>query len=58
MNFTISAFVKHLPSYLSKVDKKGYFRINNVKAGKYRLYALKDLETAKITIWPTNRSLS
>ncbi|MGA1978069.1 MAG: Ig-like domain-containing domain [Bacteroidales bacterium] len=42
-----SAFVKHLPSYLSKVDKKGYFRINNVKAGKYRLYALKDLDNSK-----------
>jgi uncharacterized protein (DUF2141 family) len=42
-----SAVVKHLPSYISRVRKNGYFRINNIKAGKYRLYALKDIDNSK-----------
>jgi hypothetical protein len=37
-----SFVVKHLPDYISRVDQKGYFRMNNVKSGTYRLYALKD----------------
>jgi len=37
-----SAVKKHLPDYLSIIDKNGYFRINNVKPGSYRLYALND----------------
>ena len=42
-----SAVVKHLPDYISRVDQNGYFRINNVRAGKYRLYALKDVDNSK-----------
>ncbi|MBK7712586.1 MAG: Ig-like domain-containing protein [Bacteroidales bacterium] len=42
-----SFVVKHLPDYISRVDQKGYFRINNVKAGTYRLYALKDADNSK-----------
>jgi hypothetical protein len=42
-----SFVVKHLPDYISRVDLKGYFRINNVKAGTYRLYALKDNDNSK-----------
>jgi hypothetical protein len=42
-----SAFNKHLPDYISRADKKGYFRIDNVKEGKYRLYALKDADNSK-----------
>ena len=42
-----SFVVKHLPDYISRVDLKGYFRINNVKAGKYRLYSLKDGDNSK-----------
>ncbi len=42
-----SFVVKHLPDYISRVDLKGYFRINNVKAGTYRLYALKDGDNSK-----------
>jgi len=42
-----SFVVKHLPDYISRVDQKGYFRINNVKSGKYRLYALKDADNSK-----------
>ena len=42
-----SFVVKHLPDYISRVDQKGYFRINNVKNGIYRLYALKDGDNSK-----------
>jgi hypothetical protein len=42
-----SFVVKHLPDYITRVDLKGYFRINNVKAGSYRLYALKDADNSK-----------
>jgi hypothetical protein len=42
-----SAVMKRLPDYISKVDKKGYFRIDNVKGGTYRLYALKDADNSK-----------
>jgi hypothetical protein len=42
-----SFVVKHLPDYISRVDPKGYFRINNVKTGSYRLYALKDGDNSK-----------
>jgi|GEM_PF-1333543 len=33
---------KDKPYYLSETDKTGKFLINNVKAGDYRIYALKD----------------
>jgi hypothetical protein len=39
--------VKHLPDYISRVDQKGYFRINNVNSGIYRLYALTDGDNSK-----------
>ena len=42
-----SAVVKNLPDYISRVDQTGYFRINNVRPGRYRLYALKDLDNSK-----------
>jgi hypothetical protein len=42
-----SAVQKHLPEYISMVDQFGYFRIDNVRAGKYRLYALKDVDNSK-----------
>ena len=42
-----SFVVKHLPDYISRVDQKGYFRINNVKTGTYRLYSLKDADNSK-----------
>jgi uncharacterized protein (DUF2141 family) len=45
--FSDSAVVKHLPSYISRVWKNGYFRINNIRAGKYKLYALKDIDNSK-----------
>ncbi len=42
-----SAFVKHIPEYISRADKNGYFRIDNVREQKYRLYALKDADNSK-----------
>lgn len=42
-----SFVVKHLPDYISRVDQKGYFRINNVREGVYKLYALTDADNSK-----------
>jgi len=42
-----SAVVKHLPEYISRVDQDGYFRIDNVRPGTYRLYGLKDGDNSK-----------
>ena len=42
-----SFVVKHLPDYISRVDLKGYYRINNIATGTYRLYALKDGDNSK-----------
>ena len=42
-----SAVTRHLPDYISMVDNNGYFRINNVRAGSYRLYALKETDNSK-----------
>jgi len=44
---TDSAFIKHIPDYISRADAKGYFRIDNVREGKYKLYALKDADNSK-----------
>jgi uncharacterized protein (DUF2141 family) len=38
---------KQLPDYISKADQNGYFRIDNVREGKYLLYALKDEDNSK-----------
>lgn len=37
-----SAPRKTLPAYITLAGINGYFRINNIKAGAYRLYALRD----------------
>jgi len=42
-----SAVIKNLPDYITRVAVDGYFRIDNVRAGKYRLYALKDDDNSK-----------
>jgi Bacterial Ig-like domain len=42
-----SAVVKHLPEYISRADPNGYFRINNIRPGIYRLYGLKDGDNSK-----------
>ena len=37
-----------IPTYITKTDKTGAFRINNVKAGEYKLYALIDKNNNKL----------
>ena len=34
--------MKKIPMYIGKTDLKGYFRINNIRADTYKIYALKD----------------
>jgi len=41
-NLEDSAFTNLVPNYVSKADKSGGFRLNNLKADTFRLYALKD----------------
>lgn len=38
-----SAFNKLTPDYVTKADEEGNFRINNLKADSFRIYALKDV---------------
>jgi hypothetical protein len=42
-----SAVTKHIPEYISRVDQNGYFRIDNIRSGIYRLYALSDADNSK-----------
>jgi hypothetical protein len=42
-----SAVEKHLPDYIARVDLTGYFRMDNIRPGKYRLYALIDNDNSK-----------
>lgn len=42
-----SAFMREIPSYIAVAGKDGYFRIDNVAAREYRLYALKDADNSK-----------
>ena len=42
-----SAVKKQIPDYITRVEKNGEFRIDNVRKGKYRIYALKDLDNSK-----------
>ncbi len=41
-NLNDSAPMLEIPSYIGKTDKNGNFEINNVKTGKFRIFALKD----------------
>jgi len=42
-----SAVISQLPDYISRVDNTGYFSIDNISRGSYRLYALKDDDNSK-----------
>ena len=42
-----SSVRRQIPDYISRADKNGYFRIDNIREGKYRLYALIDLDNSK-----------
>lgn len=42
-----SSVKKQLPDYITRVEKNGEFRIDNMSGGLYRLYALKDADNSK-----------
>jgi len=42
-----TAVLEGIPDYITRVEKNGNFRINNISAGTYSLYALKDLDNSK-----------
>ncbi|HEX2968005.1 MAG TPA: Ig-like domain-containing domain [Bacteroidales bacterium] len=42
-----TAVVKLFPDYLTRIDETGYFRIDNIRQGRYSLYALKDDNNSK-----------
>jgi hypothetical protein len=46
-NLDDTAVMKSLPDYISRVGENGYFRIDNVRSGRYRLYALTDVDNSK-----------
>ncbi|MFH0841597.1 MAG: Ig-like domain-containing domain [Bacteroidota bacterium] len=46
-DLSASAVKDSLPDYISRTDKNGYFRINNVREGRYRLYALRDNDNSR-----------
>jgi Bacterial Ig-like domain len=46
-NLADSAVIKNLPDYVSRVDDDGYFSINNIRPGIYKLYALTDIDNSK-----------
>jgi len=46
-DLSAQAVKKSLPDYIARSDKNGYFRINNVREGRYRLYALKDNDNSR-----------
>lgn len=41
-NLADSAPRKTLPDYITQTEENGWFRINNIKEGKYKIYALQD----------------
>ncbi len=38
-----SAFLKNKPDYITRTDTAGYFHIPNIKKGRYKIYALADI---------------
>ena len=46
-NLADSAVKTLLPDYISRTDQTGSFRVNNMRPGNYRIYALKDIDNSK-----------
>ena len=42
-----SSVMKQIPDYITRAERNGEFRIDNVRAGTYRLYALADADNSK-----------
>lgn len=46
-----SAFIKYKPDFITRTDTSGAFKINNIKPGKYKIFALGDInETQKFDL--------
>ncbi len=46
-----SAFIKYKPDFITRTDTAGAFKINNIRPGKYRIFALADInETQKFDL--------
>jgi len=43
---SLSAFRDSIPDYIAKTDSDGFYQITNIAEGKYRLYALQDLDNS------------
>lgn len=43
---SLSAFRDSIPDYVAKTDSDGFYQITNIAEGKYRLYALEDLDNS------------
>jgi hypothetical protein len=41
-----SAVTKHIPMYITRLDAGGYFRFNNVRPGKYKIYGLRETDNS------------
>ena len=41
-----TAFIDSIPDYIGTTDKEGFFMIDNVASGEYRLYALTDADNS------------
>jgi len=52
-DFTDSIPMKKLPTYVSRTNEKGYFRLNNLASGKYRAVALVDKNSDYMYNLPT-----
>ncbi|MGI5914393.1 MAG: Ig-like domain-containing domain [Bacteroidales bacterium] len=46
-NLSDTSFKTLLPDYITKASKEGNFRIDNIRAGKYRLFGLEDQDNSK-----------
>lgn len=42
-----TSVMKQIPAYITRVSARGEFRIDNVRQGLYRLYALTDIDNSK-----------
>jgi hypothetical protein len=52
-NLTDSAPYLEIPSFIGRTNEKGYFSINNVKPGIYKIFALQDMNNNLLYDQPT-----
>jgi hypothetical protein len=43
---SVSSFRKKIPKYIASANKEGFYTFTNIKAGKYRLFALEDADNS------------